>query len=72
MCTKHKGGCPKHVRGELQLRATLHLEAGPIPLEVDCMKCQSFLGLRPASITHYNNIITGVIFPYGKALGLRG
>jgi hypothetical protein len=28
------------------LRAGLHLEAGPIPLEADCMKFQPFLGWR--------------------------
>jgi hypothetical protein len=28
----------------------LHLEAGPIPLEADCMKFQPFLGWRLASI----------------------
>jgi hypothetical protein len=38
----------------LKLRAALHLEAGPIPLEADCMKFQLFLGWRPASTTHYN------------------
>jgi hypothetical protein len=50
-------------------RAALHLEARPIPLEVDCMKFQPFLGWRPTSTTHYNMIITGAIFPYVKALG---
>jgi hypothetical protein len=30
----------------LKLRAALHLEAGPIPLEADCMKFQPFFGLE--------------------------
>jgi hypothetical protein len=54
-----------------EVRAALHLEAGPIPLEADCMKFQPFLGWRPASTTHYSKIITGVNFPYVKALGPR-
>jgi hypothetical protein len=53
------------------LRAALHLEAGPIPLEANCMKFQPFLGWRPASTTHYNKIIKGPIFPYVKAFGSR-
>jgi hypothetical protein len=28
------------------LRAALHLEAGPFPLEADCMKFQLFFGLE--------------------------
>jgi hypothetical protein len=55
---------------EAYLRAALHLEAGPIPLEADCMKFQPFLGWRPASTTHYNKIIMGANFPICK--GLRG
>jgi hypothetical protein len=51
------------------LRAALHLEARPIPLEADCMKFQPFLGWRLASTTHYNKIITGInFFPYVKGL----
>jgi hypothetical protein len=53
------------------LRAALHLEAGPIPLEADCMKFQPFLGWRSALTTHYNKIIMGPIFPHVKALGPR-
>jgi len=30
------GNCRE--RGLVKLRAALHLEAGPIPLEADCMK----------------------------------
>jgi hypothetical protein len=48
------------------IRAALHLEAGPIPLEADCMKFQHFLGWRPASTTHYNKIITWDNFPICK------
>jgi hypothetical protein len=54
---------------EVLVRAALHLEAGPNPLEANCMKFQPFLGWRPASTTHYNKIITGPIFSYVKALG---
>jgi hypothetical protein len=43
---------------EVTLRAALHLEAGPIPLEADCMKCQPFWGWRLASISHYSEILT--------------
>jgi hypothetical protein len=50
------------------IRAALHLEAGPIPLEADCMKFQPFLGWRPASTTHYGKIITGANFPICKGL----
>jgi hypothetical protein len=50
------------------VRAALHLEAGPIPLEAVCMKFESFLGWRPVSTTHYNRIITGVNFPICKGL----
>jgi hypothetical protein len=50
------------------IRAALHLEAGPIPLEADCMEFQPFLGWRPASTTHYNKIITGADFPVCKGL----
>ena len=50
------------------LRATLHLEAWPIPLQADCMKVQPFLGWRLASTTHYNKILTGVNFPVWKGL----
>ena len=49
-------------------RCTVHLEAGPIPLEVDCMKFQRFLGWRPASTTHFSKIITGVNFSICKGL----
>jgi hypothetical protein len=52
----------------LIIRAALHLEAGPIPLEADCMKVQHFLGWRPASTTHYNKIIAGANFPICKGL----
>jgi hypothetical protein len=45
------------------LRAALHLEPGPIPLEADCIKFQTLLGWRLASTTHYNKIITGANFP---------
>jgi hypothetical protein len=54
-----------------RLRAALHLEAGPIPLEVDCMKFQVFLGWRPASTPHYNKIITGANFPICKGLRFK-
>jgi hypothetical protein len=50
------------------LRAALHLEAGPIPLEVDCMKFQPFLGWRLVSTTHYNKIITGANISICKGL----
>ena len=50
------------------LRAALHLEAGPIPLEADCMKFQPFWGWRPASTKHYNKIIMGANFPICKGL----
>jgi hypothetical protein len=50
------------------LRAALHLEAGPIPLEADCMKFQLFLGWKPVSTTHYNQIITGANFSICKGL----
>jgi hypothetical protein len=49
-----------HSSGELCLvRAPLHLEAGPIPLEADCMKFQPLLGWRSASTTYYNKVTTG-------------
>jgi hypothetical protein len=48
------------------LRAALHLEAGLVPLEADCMIFQPFLGWRPASTTHHNKIITGAHFPICK------
>jgi hypothetical protein len=44
------------------IRAALHLEARPIPLEADCMKFQPFLGWRLASTRHYNKIITRANF----------
>jgi hypothetical protein len=50
------------------LRAALHLEAGPIPLEADCMKPQPLFSWRLTSTTHYNNIITGVNIPICKGL----
>jgi hypothetical protein len=50
------------------VRAALHLEAGPIPLEADCMKFHPYLGWRPASTTHYNKIIMGANFPICKGL----
>jgi hypothetical protein len=43
-------------------------DAGPIPLEADCMRFQPLLGWRPASTTHYNKIITGANFPISKGL----
>jgi hypothetical protein len=59
----------------MRLRAALHLEAaglqleaGPIALEVNCMKFQVLLGWRPASTTHYNKIITWANFPICKGL----
>jgi hypothetical protein len=45
------------------LRAALHMEAMPIPLEANCMKFQPFLGWRPALTAHYNKIKTGAKFP---------
>jgi hypothetical protein len=53
------------------LRAALHLEARPIPLEADCMKFQPFLGWRPASTTHYNKIITGANLSICKGLRVK-
>jgi hypothetical protein len=53
------------------IRAALHLEAGQIPLEADCMKFQPFLGWRPASTTHYDKIITGANFSIRKGLGAK-
>jgi hypothetical protein len=50
------------------LRVALHLEATPIPLEADCMKFQPFLGWRPASTTHCNQIIMRANFPICKGL----
>jgi hypothetical protein len=50
------------------LRAALHQEVGPNPLEADCMQFQPFLGWRPASSTHYNKIITGSNLPISKGL----
>ena len=52
----------------LGVRAVLHLEAGPSPLEVDCMKFQPLLGWRSASTTDYNKIIMGANFPTCKGL----
>jgi hypothetical protein len=52
----------------IKLRAALHLEAGPIPLEADCMKLQPFLGWRLVSTTHYNKIITWVDFSICEGL----
>ena len=40
--------CPSPKGIAARLSASLHLEAGPIPLESDCMKFQPFLGGRPA------------------------
>ena len=37
---------------EVTLRAALHLEAGPIPLEADCMKFQPFMSWRPTRGDH--------------------
>jgi hypothetical protein len=56
------------VRGGGELRAALHLEAWPNPLEADCMKFQAFLVWRPAPTTHHNKIITGANFPICKGL----
>jgi hypothetical protein len=53
------------------LRAALHLEAGPILLEADCMKYLPFLGWRPASTTHYNKIITWANFRICKGLRVK-
>jgi hypothetical protein len=50
------------------IRAALHLEARPNPLEADCMRFQPFLGWRLASTTHYNKIITEVNFLICKGL----
>jgi hypothetical protein len=54
------------VVGHTLLRAALHLEAKPIPLEVDCMKFQPLLDWRLTSTKHYNKIITGANFPICK------
>jgi hypothetical protein len=59
------------VKAKWVLRAALHLEAGPNPLEADCMKFQPFLGWRPASTTHYNKIITGANIPICKGLRVK-
>ena len=56
---------------QISIRATLHLEVGPIPLEVDCMKFKPFLGWRPGSTTHYNMIIMGANFPICKGLRVK-
>jgi hypothetical protein len=53
------------------LRAALHLEAMPIPLEADCMKFQHFLGWRPASTTHFKKILMKVNFPICKGLRVK-
>jgi hypothetical protein len=37
---------------EERIRAALHLETRPIPLEADCMKFQPFLGWRLVLTTH--------------------
>jgi hypothetical protein len=55
-------------RLDYMLRAALHLEAGPIPLEADCMEFQPFLGRRAASTIHYNKIITWANFFICKGL----
>ena len=56
----------------VSLGAALPVEAGPIPIEEDCMKFQPLLGWRPASTTYYNKIYNGgQFFPYVKALGPR-
>jgi hypothetical protein len=51
-----------------KLRAALHLEAGPIPLEADWMKFQPFLVWRQVSTTHYSKIIKGVNFLICKGI----
>jgi hypothetical protein len=53
------------------LRAALHLEAGPIPLEADCMKFQPLLGGRPTSTIHFNKIIMVANFPICKGLRVK-
>ena len=53
---------------EVALRAALHVEAGSISLEADCMKFKPLLGWRLASTTHYNKIIIGANFPICKGL----
>jgi hypothetical protein len=69
---KGLGQDPLTRQGGDALRAALHLEAGPIPLEADCMKFHLFLGWRPASTTHYNNkIITWDDFPICKGLRVQ-
>jgi hypothetical protein len=44
------------------LRSALHLEAGPIPLQANCIKFQPLLGWRLASTIHYEKIITWANF----------
>jgi len=55
-----------HTKGyfthEIECMWPMHSKAMPIPLEVDCMKFQAFLGWRPASTTHYNKITTRATF----------
>jgi hypothetical protein len=58
-------------RLRMALRAALHLEAGPIPLEANCMKFQRFMGWRPVSTTHYNKIITWANFSICKGLRVK-
>jgi hypothetical protein len=44
----------------MRIRAALHLEAMPIPVEA--IEFEPLLGWRPASTTHYNKIIMGANF----------
>jgi hypothetical protein len=49
---------------KVKVRAALHLEARPNPLEANCMKNQP-------STTHYNKIITGPNFPICKGVRVK-
>jgi hypothetical protein len=55
-------------RCKTALKATLHLEIRPFPLEADCTKFEHFLGWRLASTTHYNEIIMRANFAIRKGL----
>jgi hypothetical protein len=60
--------CVGDSRSQMTIKATLHLEAKPIPLEADCMKFQPLLCWRLASTIHNNKIKMGDTFLIYKGL----
>jgi len=64
----HLGIQAANLSMHVRVRAALHLEARPIPLEADCMKFKPSLGGRLASTTHYDKIVTGADFPICKGI----